>query len=51
MKKDEIKIRMKEYCENIKYKNLKRLFDVEYRERSRDKIQLYKKNYFPNNKK
>ena len=39
----------KEYCENIKKKNLKRIYDIGYRERNREKIQLYKKNYFQNN--
>ena len=27
-----------------------RLYDIVYRERNRDKLQLYKKNYFQNNK-
>ena len=27
---------------------MKRLFDIDYRERNREKIQLYKKNYFQN---
>ena len=49
MIKDEIKIRRKELCENIKYKNLKRIYDIDYHERNREKIQLYKKNYFQNN--
>ena len=49
--KDGIKIRRKEYRENIKNENLKRIYDIDYRERSREKIQLYKKNYFQNNKK
>ena len=43
MNKDEIKTRRKEYCENIKNKNLKRISDIDYRERNREKIQLYKK--------
>ena len=46
--KDEIKIRIKKY--RNKTKNLKRFSDMKYRERSREKIQLYKKNYFQNNK-
>ena len=48
---DQIKKRWKEYSENIKYKNWKRIYDIDYRERNREKIQLYKKNYFQNNKK
>ena len=51
MNQDEIKIRRKEYREIIKNKNLKRIHDIYYRERNREKIQLYKKNYFQNNKK
>ena len=51
MNKDEMKIRRKEYQENIKNKNLKRIYDIDYRERNREKIQLYKKTYFQNNKK
>ena len=47
---DEIMIRRKEYCENIKYENLKRIYGIYYCELNRDKIQLYKKNYFQNNK-
>ena len=50
MKKDEITIQRKKYRENIKNKNLKRIYDIGYRERNREKIQLYKKNYFQNNK-
>ena len=50
MKKDEIKIRRKKYSENIKYEKWKRKYDIGYRERNREKIQLYKKNYFQNNK-
>ena len=50
MNEDEIKIQRKEYRENIKNKNLKRIYDIHYRERNREKIQLYKKNYFQNNK-
>ena len=50
MNKDEIKIQRKEYRENIKIKNWKRIYDIDYRERNREKIQLYKKNYFQNNK-
>ena len=45
MKKDEIKIQRKESRENIK-KNLKRIYDIDYRERNRERIQLYKKNFF-----
>ena len=48
MNKDQIKIRRKEYSE--KTKNLKRKFDIGCRERNREKIQLYKKNYFQKNK-
>ena len=48
MNKDEIKIRRKEYCENIRNKNLKRIYDIDYRERNRETIQLYWKNYFQN---
>ena len=29
---------------------MKRLYDIDYRENNREKIQLYKKNYFQNNK-
>ena len=50
MNKDEIKTQRKECREKIKNKNLKRLYDIDYRERNRDKIQLYKKNYFQTNK-
>ena len=50
MTKDEIKIQRKEYRENIKNKNLKRIYDIDYRERNREKIQFYKKNHFQNNK-
>ena len=39
MNEDEIKIQRKEYRENIKNKNLKRLYDIHYRERNREKIQ------------
>ena len=39
-----------EYCENIKNKNLKRLYDIGYCERNRENIQLYKKNYCQNSK-
>ena len=45
------KYKRKEYCEIIKTKNLKRIYDFDYRERNRETIQLYKKNYFQNNKK
>ena len=51
MNKDVIKIRRKEYCENIKNKNLKRIYDIDYRERNREKIQTYNKHYYQNNKK
>ena len=44
MNKDDIKIQRREYRENIKNKNLKRIYDNHYRERNREKIQLYKKN-------
>ena len=50
MNKDEISVKRKEYRENIKNKNLKRIYDIDYRERNRERIQLYKKNYFQNNK-
>ena len=50
MNEDEIKIQRKEYREDIKNKNLKRLCDIDYRERNPEKIQLYKKNYFQNKK-
>ena len=43
MNKYEIKIQRKEYRENIK-KNLKRIYDIGFRERNREKIQLSKKN-------
>ena len=46
MNTDEIKIRRKEYCANIKYKNLKRIYDIDYRERNRKNIQICKKNSF-----
>ena len=46
MNRDEIKIRRKKYCENIKYKNLKRIYDIEYCEReSRKDSALYEKLY------
>ena len=48
MSKEEIKIRNSEYCDNTR--NLKRLYDIDYRERNGGKIQLHKKNYFQNNK-
>ena len=48
LNEDKIKIRRKKYSENIK--NLKRLYDIDYRDRNREKIQLCKKNYFQNNK-
>ena len=50
MNKDKIKMQKKEYSENMKNKNLKRKYDFGYRERNREKIQLYKKNFFQNNK-
>ena len=50
MNKDESKIRRKEICQILKNKNLKRIFDIDYRERNREKIQLYKKNFFQSNK-
>ena len=50
MKKDEVKIRRKEYCEIIRNGNLKRIYDIDYREHTGGKIQLYKKNYFQNGK-
>ena len=43
MKKDEIKIRRKEYSE--KKKNLKRMYDIDYRDSNREKIKNYKKQY------
>ena len=49
IKKDELKIQRKEYRGKTK-KKLKRIYDIDYRERKREKIQLYKKNYFQNNK-
>ena len=51
MNKDEIKIQRKEYRENIKNKNLKRIYEIDYRERNREKIQLCEKNFFQNFKK
>ena len=50
MKKEQIKKRRKKYCEDFKRKNLRRMYDIYYRERNREKIQLYKKNYFQRNK-
>ena len=50
MNKDEIKIQRKNYRKNSNNKNLKRIFDIDYRECNREKIQLYKKNYFQNKK-
>ena len=44
MNKEEIKIQGKEYCENIKNKNLKIIYDIYCRERNQENIQLYKKN-------
>ena len=29
---------------------MKRIYDIDYRKRNREKIQLYRKNYFQNNK-
>ena len=46
MNKDEIKIQRKKYRE--KTKNWMRIYDIYYRERNRDKIQLYKKFFFQN---
>ena len=40
MNEDEIKIQRKEYRENIKNKNLKIIYDIGYRERDRENIQL-----------
>ena len=40
---DRIKIRRKEYSE--KTKNLRRMYDIDYRERNREKIKNYKKQY------
>ena len=51
MNKDQIKLRRKEYSENINHKNWRRIYDIDYRERNGEKIQLYKKNYFQNKKK
>ena len=48
MNKDEIKMRNIEYRNNTK--NLKSFYDIDYRKRNRQKIQLYKKNCFQNNK-
>ena len=48
MNKDEIKIRFENNRNNTE--KLKRLYDIDYRERIRDKIQLYRKNYFQKNK-
>ena len=50
MSKEEITKRSKEFCEKIKNKYLKRIYDNDYRERNRDKIQLCKKNYLQNKK-
>ena len=44
--KEEIKIRRKQCCENMKNENLKRMYDIDYRELNREKIQLYKKFFF-----
>ena len=44
--KDIIKMQRKEYSENLKNKNLKRIYDIGYRKRNREMIQFYKKNYF-----
>ena len=41
MKKEEKNMLKKEYRDNTK--NLKRLYHIDYRERNREKIQLYKK--------
>ena len=40
MNKDEVKIQRKDYCENIKNRNIKRRYDTAYRERNLEKIQL-----------
>ena len=48
MKKELFKIRNNEYGGNTE--NLKKLYDIDYRERNREKIQLNKKNYFENNR-
>ena len=50
MCRDEISVKRKRFRENLKNKNLKRIYDIDFRERNREKIQLYKKNYFQNNK-
>ena len=42
MNKDKIKIRRKEYSE--KMKNLKRVYDIDYRERNREKLKIIKNN-------
>ena len=47
-KKDEIKKRNEENRNNTK--NLKVLYDIEYRERNRKKFQFFKKKIFQNNK-
>ena len=41
MNKDKIKMRRKKYSERTK--NLKRMYDIDYRERNREKIKNYKK--------
>ena len=46
MNKEEFKIGMKEYCENIKNKNLERIFDIDYRERNRKKFNFVRKIIF-----
>ena len=48
--KDETKIKRKEYREQTKNKKLKRIYDIDYREPNRERIQFYKKNYFQKNK-
>ena len=49
MNKEQIKIRKKDDSEDKKNKNLKKIYDIDYRDRNREKIQLCKKNYFQNN--
>ena len=50
MNKEEIRIRRRNYCENIKNKNLKRIYDIDHRERNRERCQVYKKKFFQNKK-
>ena len=51
MNKDGNKIRKKKYCENIKYKNLKRIYDIDYGERNREKFNFIRKIIFKITKK